>query len=231
MTAVIDRSELLSHGDSMPGWNIVADLTPPELINARRIGALRRRIVTALIFVVALCGAGYVYAMRQSSAAAVGADAASAQTADLTRAGAKYAGITRIESTVAGIRAQVAGVMKDDVDVAHQIAAIRAALPPSMSIQNLTLTITADAAATTGAPVGLDASGHAEIGTVTITGSGRRLDDLPAFVDRLVATPGVVNVLPSSNQVSSGSAQFNLTFSLTDKLFTHRYDVTSIGGS
>jgi hypothetical protein len=228
MTALLARPASTSHWGSMPGWNIVADMTPPELINLRRIAVLRRRIVIGLVVVAALCAAGYTYASMQNHTAADDAALASSQTFDLTRSAAKYSGITRIESAVDTVRGQVATVMTPDVDVTQAIAAMRHALPRTMSIQNLALTLSA--AGPTNDSVGLDASGHVVIGKVTISGSGRTLDDLPNFVDRLVAIRGLVNVVPTSNQVASKVAQFSLSVDLTDQLYTHRYDVTSTGG-
>lgn len=228
MTALLARSDSLSRSGGMPGWNIVADLTPPELINLRWIAVLRRRIVMGLVLVAVLCAAGYTYASQQNGTASDDAATANSQTTDLTRAAAKYAGITRIENAVNSVRAQVAGVMTTDVDVARVIAVMRKALPNTMSIQNLSLTLTA--AAPTGGSLGLDASGHPVIGKVTISGSGRTLDDLPAFVDKLVAIRGVVNVVPTSNQVTAKVAQFNLSVDLTDQLYSHQYDVARTGG-
>lgn len=225
MTGVLVRKEALSAWGDMPGWNIVADLTPPELVAQRSLAVLRRRILMALVVVVLLCIGAYGYAFFEKSAASTDAATASDGTSSLMRKANSYAGITRIEAAVDQVRGQVGTVMQNDVDVAHAIAAIRAALPATMSIQSLALTLTA----TAGAQTGLDASGKTQIGTVTISGAGRTLDDLPAYVDRLAKVRGVVNVLPGSNQVTAGVAQFNLTAALTDQLYTHRYDTAKTG--
>lgn len=229
MTSLLARPDSATQWGSMPGWNIVADMTPPELVNLRWIAVLRRRIVLGLVLVVVLCAGGYFYASSKNGVASDDATAASSQTVGLTQSAAKYGGITRIEDAVDTIHGQIAGVMANDVNVAHVIASIRAALPHTMSIQNLSLELT-PASISSGSTVGLDASGHPEIGKVTIVGSGRTLDDLPAFVDRLARVPGVVNVLPATNQVSSKVAQFSLTVSLTDRLYSHRFDVAHTGG-
>jgi len=98
-----------------------------------------------------------------------------------------------------------------------------------MSIQTLTTTLNAED--TIDGSSGLDASGRSTIGTMSINGSGAGLDDLPAFVDGLVAIRGLVNVLPTSNLVSDGGAQFSVTISLTDQLHSHRFDLAKEGGS
>ena len=227
MTAVLVRPDSPTLWSTMPGWNVVADMTPPELINSRWLSVLRRRIAVGLVFVVVLCAVAYGYASVQNGKASDAASAADFQTTILNRATTSYVGITQIETTVNGIRSQVATVMANDVDISHLVSTIRAALPNTMSIQNLALTINA----TVSPSSGLDASGHSEIGLITMSGSGRTLNDLPAFVDRLAAIPGLVNVLPASNQLNTGVAQFTLTVSLTDQLFSHRFDLTNTGGN
>jgi len=211
---------------SRPGWDIVADMTPPELIQRRRLGVLRRRIVLGLVLVVLLCAAGYLFALQQRSAADEEAATESDQTAALNRSVATYSGITRIELTVSTLDGQVATMMQDDVDVAGTIAELRAQLPGSMSIQNISVTL---AAASTDGSATLDAAGRPTIGTVTVSGAGRSLDDLPAYVEALASVRGIVNVLPTSNQVTKGLAQFSVTMDLNDLLYTHRYDLGKPG--
>jgi hypothetical protein len=233
MTAVLIKPDSPSQWGSMPGWNIVADLTPPELINSRALAVLRKRILVALVIVVLLCVGGYVYSMSKYGAASDANDAATTQTVTLQHETTKYAPITRIENTVDAIRGQVASVMQGDVDVPAVVAALRAALPNSMSIGSMSLTLT-PAVSGAEAPVGLDASGRPIVGSINISGTGKTLDDLPSFVDRLSAVKGVVNVLPTSNQMGNDPGnsivQFNVTLSLTDQVYSHRYDVANTGG-
>lgn len=227
MTIELARTEGYSPPTSRPGWDIVADMTPPELVTRRRLDILRRRIAIALVLVVLLCAAAFGYAMFRHMSADDDAAAEATRTTSLTRSASRFAGITQIESTVDGLDSKVAMVMQTDVDVARVIAAIRKALPNSMTMQSISVTLDQGISteASTGVSAGLDASGRPTIGTVTISGSGRGLDDLPAFVDDLMTVRGFVNVLPTSNEVSDGNAQFNVTFTLTDLLRTHRFDV------
>jgi hypothetical protein len=206
----------------MPGWNIVADLTPPELINARWIAVLKRRIAIALSLVLVLCAAAYAYAVLTSRSAKDQAAVASDRAVYLKRTADSYVGITRIETAVSSIDAQVSTVMSGDVDVARVISLVRRGLPPSMTIQAISLSLNAEGVVE--GTAGLDTSGSAPVGRVTVSGSGRSLDDVPAFVDALTAVPGVVDVVPTSNQVSDGSAQYSVAITLTEKLYSHRYD-------
>ena len=67
------------------------------------------------------------------------------------------------------------------------------------------------------------------IGSITVNGVAKRLTDLPAYVDRLSAVKGIVNILPTTNEVSSNKVQFAVTFDLNDALYSHRYDATTGG--
>jgi hypothetical protein len=107
--------------------------------------------------------------------------------------------------------------------VPRTVTAINRALPGSMTIQAISMTFT-PGGSVDGAG-SLDTSGHPSIGSVSITGAARTLDDLPAFVDRLAAIRGVVDVLPSSNVLGDRTAQYSVSLTLTDQLYTHRFDV------
>lgn len=222
MTALLTRPESPSPSGGMPGWTIVADLTPPELINSRWIAVLQRRMAIGLVLVLVLCAAAFTYATIRSTSAEDDATAAIERTTYLNRSADRYVGITRIETTVSSIDAQLTTVMANDVDVARVVASISRELPTSMSIQSLSLTL--NAVSTIDGETGLDTSGRPTIGTATITGSGQGLNDLPSFVEGLSGIRGFVNVLPTSNEVSKDGSQFSVGVTLTDQLLSHRYD-------
>jgi hypothetical protein len=231
MTATLEVPANTPSWSSMPGWTIVGDLTPPELINARRLHTLRRFIVVGLGIVVVLCAVAYAYALIQHSRATDDLDSASAQTTQLQVETNKYSGITRIENTVSGVKTQIAAVMVDDVDTAGLIQQLRKALPGTMSIQNMSITITgASAGSSNLASSSLDLSGNALIGSVNITGSSQQLSDVASYVDNLGHIRGVTNIVPTSNQVANKVAQYTITLSLTDVLYSHHFDAAAKGG-
>jgi hypothetical protein len=232
MTAILEKPQGTPQWGAMPGWGIVGDLTPPELIAARRLHTLRRLIAFGLGLVLVLCIVGYGYALVQHSRAQDDLDNASAQTTALDSTSHKYSGITQIEGLVAGVKGQIASAMQYDVDTAALVARLREALPGTMSIQNLTLAITnpTSTSGTSSSSTNLDASGRQIIGTVTITGAGRQLTDVAAYVDKLASIRGVDNVVPTSNAVAKGVTQYSITLSLTDALYSHHFDATAKGG-
>lgn len=232
MSAMVRPAQLWN---TMPGWGIAADLTPPELVDSRQLKLLRRLIAIAVSVVVVLCGAGYGLALMKHSSASSAMDRANTRTAQLQRDLGKYAGITQIKGNIAQVTAKVATLMKGDVAFDTLLAEIDSALPNTMAIKQLTVTLVTAGAVAAGAGSASSGvqTGQTRIGTVTLTGSGRTLDDLSTYVEHLALIPGVINVLPTTNMANATGTgtDFSLTFDLTDKLYSHRFDVATTGGN
>jgi type IV pilus assembly protein PilN len=218
--------------NSMPGWGIAADLTPPELIAERHLRVLRKLIVAALALLVLVCAGGYVLAVQQHSTAADVRDAITARTEQLQQQlqNKSFRNVVQIQGTVAQVQGQVATLMKNDVDLPALLGKVRVALPARMVIKTLTVTLTPAGTPAAGAPTPtLDTSGHVVIGTVIVGGLSRSIDDLPTYVDRLAKVKGISNLVPTSNQNDTGGVKFSLAFAITDRLYSHRYDVSTTG--
>ena len=237
MTAVMTRAEPAVQWGTMPGWTVVADLTPPELLNARRLAVLRKRLLAGLVVLVLLCAAGWSLAYYKHQQSALDAEAASGVTVTLQQQMNRYSGITRMQNLTQTADGQIAQLLSQDVDVAKLVTRIRAALPASMSILNLTVNVTAAGSANTAATgtpaTPLNTSGLPEIGTITVTGSARTINDLPTFVDNLGLITGLVSVVPQSDQAGTGkngSTQFSVTASMTNQLLSHAFAHGPLGG-
>ena len=223
---------------SMPGWGIVADLTPPELIASRHLKVLRKWIATGLVIMLLACVAGYVLATQKRSSASNALESVQARTAQLEADARKYGGITKLQGTVTAVQAQVSQLMSGDVDLVKLMGGISSSLPATMTIKQEAVTISLAGAASSGkagtttskSGSGLDTSGNTPIGNVTISGVSHTLDDLAVYVDRLAAIPGVVDVVPLSNVVDATGVQYSVSLTLTDKLLSHRFDVSKNGG-
>ena len=147
--------------------------------------------------------------------------------------------MTQVQDATKSIDAEIATLMSTDVDAAGLLNRFRVALPASMSVTSVAVTVTAvpgnPAGATSSTP-SLDTSGRQQIGTVSLSGKSQNLSDLATYVRTLTAMPGVVNVVPSSNTSSAGGtqsargAQWTVTLQITDQLYTHRYDATTTPG-
>lgn len=214
-----------------PGWAYAANLMPPELVLAYRVRRLRERIVLAVCVVVLLSAAGFAYGFWRLHQADGALQNAQAQGTALQQQTEQYAAVTRVQGTVAQVRAQLGTLLSDDVDVAALIGKIRAAAPPGVHLTGLTATVTGptDSGGTTGS---LDTSGAQHIGTLEIQAEGGHIDDAAAFVDALAKVRGLVDVLPTSNTAQTGSStQFTLDATLTDALLSHRYDQPAATGA
>lgn len=218
---------------SLPGWGIAADLTPPELVNARQLTVLRKLMAVGLVLLLLACGGGYYLAAHEKSQATADLEAAQGQTEQLQRVGRSYSSVVAIQGSVSQVQSQVAEVMGGDVDLVALMVMLESNLPKTMTITQESILInTAAVVGATGvtAGSGLDTSGLPRIGSITITGTGRSLDDLSDYIDSLQTVAGLVDVLPISNTASADKAatQFSLTIGLTNVLLSHRFDV---GGS
>jgi hypothetical protein len=227
-------AELQQSWNARPGWGIAANLTPPELISSYRLRRIRERILLAVCLVALFAAAGFAYGFWRAHQADEDLSAARGQTGTLQHQADQYGSVTRIQGSVTQVRAKLATLLAGDVDVSTLIGRLRAAAPSGITISALTVTI--DDPAATGSTVGngpvasLDTSGAKHIGTVLVDGTGRSIDDLPRLVDAVAALPGVVDVLPTSNATQAVGTKFTLTLTLTDRLFTHRFDVTAPTG-
>lgn len=227
-TTITDRPALWA---SLPGWGIAADLTPPELINKRQLKVLARLMALGLVLLVLACAGGYYLAAHDRSAASADLQAAQGRTVELERVGRSYASVVAIQGSVSQVQAQVAQVMGGDVDLVALLVQLESSLPKTMVITQEAITISTAGVAAAGATAatggGLDTSGLPRIGTLTISGTGRTLNDLSDYVDGLQTIAGLVDVLPVSNTAASTTSgtQFSITVGLTNNLLSHRFDV------
>lgn len=215
--------------NALPGWGIGADLTPPELIAARRLRTVRRRVVAALLVLVLVCAGGYGFAAWRTGVAAGELAAEQARTAALQSEANKYAVVTRVQGATTTITTQIGQLMADDVDLAALLAALQQKLPTGMTISEVSTTVGsggagAGSARQAGGAVSIDASGLRHIGTVTISGASATVADLPAFLDGLSTVAGLTAVLPLTNETSVTGVRYSLQATLTDALLTRRYD-------
>lgn len=217
----------------MPGWHIVTDLTPPELIEARRVKVIRFIVVMVVGLVLVACVGGFFYARSQANLAQQDVTSEQAITASLQQTQRSYSGITALQGSITGINSQIAALMAADVDVPKLLADLQTALPTGMTINQIDIEITASKTSTTGGgsgsaggPGSLDASGAAHIGTITVGGTGTKLADLATYIDRLAKVDGIFDPFPLTNQATAAGTTYTLQLTLTDALLTNRYATT-----
>ena len=211
-----------------PGWRLAANLLPPEVLQARRVRAVRRTNVIVLIVVLVVVAGGFVAATWRTHVAADRLAEAQATTTRLMAQQRQFAGVVQVKAQTARLSAQGSTLTAHSVDMQALLAALRGALPGGVSITQLTVTLDGDgqgagsttsAAGSSGGAGALDASGQRHIGSVTITGAARRLDDVSAYVDRLGKIAGVVQPYPASSHAGAATVDYSLQLTLTDRLW------------
>jgi hypothetical protein len=223
-----------SQGESMPGWGIVADLTPPELIASRRMRVIRRLMIIGVATVLLLCAGGYALAILRHNDAESELASQQDRTTTLIAKQRRYSGVTVVRGSIAEVQDQLAGLMAGDVNVGALVGAVVTALPQDMTIDQLSVDIVTGTSSGSGSTnsggVGsLDLSHAAHIGTVSMSGTGSRLTDLATYVNTLRTIPGVFEPYPQSNQTTEKGTTYSLQLTLTDALLTHRFDVKGGG--
>jgi hypothetical protein len=210
---------------TMPGWGIVANLIPPELLQARRVRALQKLVGLLLVLLVIIGGAGYGYALYHSHQASQELSVEQNRTSQLLADQNRYRGVTEIQGNVEQVRGQLAKLMGMDVDTSALIGSLIKQLPSGTSVTQLALTIaepTPTAANNIGASA-LDTSSQAHIGTITVSGQAHQVSDVALFLNRLNALPGLVSPYPSTSSVNDTGVQFTIQLSINDSLLTHRF--------
>lgn len=212
--------------NTMPGWGIVADLTPPELIATRRLRLLRKLLAAGLSVLLVLLAAGYGYARLQARSASSELADANLRTVQLHSEQNKYNTVTQVQGSIETVQQAISKLMASDVDMSGVLGELRTALPSSMTVDSLDLTVSqAGAAAAKAASLNsLDTSGHQTIGKINLEGDAHSLNDLAAYVTNLQAVPGVIDVVPGNNSMSGGVVAWSLSCSITDQVVSHYFD-------
>jgi Tfp pilus assembly protein PilN len=218
---------------TMPGWGIVANLIPPELLQARRARALRKMVTAVLCLLLVLAGAGTGYAMYRSHQASQSLAAEQSRTSQLIIEKNRYSDVTEIQGNVTQVKGQLAMLMGMDVDAAAMIDSLLGQLPAGASVTQLALTLAAPTptAANNNGASALDTSGQSHIGTITISGEALTVNDVALFVNRLSALKGLVTPYPTANTVNDTGVQFTVQLAVNDSVLSHRYDASSDAGS
>jgi len=218
MTVTLERQ---SAWQTRPGWGIAVDLTPGEVVNARRVGILKKVIVAGLVLVLLLCGAATYLTLDDEWAAEDAYNAEQARTAALQQEVRQYADITLMETTIGQTRAQVSTLMAHDMDYVNLMAKVRARAPEGVVITNISVLLAEENGAP---PATTGAAGPAVIGTATVAGKSTSIGALAPFVKSLSMLRGVDEVVPTSNTKTELGVEYTLSMDITDELYTHRFD-------
>jgi len=207
-----------------PSWTIVADLTPRELLESRELKVLHRTIAACLAGVLALCMAGFVASLLDHHSQAAALNAAETEARTLATEQRSYVDVTDLQARTSDLTAKLSGLTANAVDVAALVTQARAALPHTVALTSVTVTVAATQPNTSGLASTALSTTPGQIGTVTLTGTAQHLVDLAGYVTALSALPGVIDVVPDSNRSGTQglAGSWSITLAFTDALYLHR---------
>lgn len=231
-TAVTDEPDSWT---TPAGWGIYADLTPPELLNGRKLHHIQRLLLIGVVLAALIVVGAFGYSMRLSQQAAADLAEQNARNAQITTAQARYSAVTGVQATAAQFRNQLHSLMTTDVEFSRLLAGIRAAQPKTVATNALEVMVNSAgavaAAGTTTSSGSLATSGVTPIGTITIGGTVDQLRSLQLYIAGLQAIPGVVDVLPGTLTSSGGAYTFTLAMSIDARALTNRYVAVGATGA
>jgi hypothetical protein len=204
------------------------NLLPPEIVDGRRLGQLKRVLGGTLVVVAAGCAAAVVWAQLGVSSAQDDVDAAQARAATLATQRAKYAEVPRIDSLLDTATTARQTAMSSDVLWYGFLSDLSLTTPKGVSLTSLEVTLDDTTAPSTPAADPLAADG---IGQVSFSGKANHFVDVASWLNAVGSVHGLNgSTLQTATRGAGGSAQgsgpitFTSTVKVTDKALSHRYD-------
>jgi Tfp pilus assembly protein PilN len=204
------------------------NLLPPEIVDGRRLGQLKRLFGGTLVVVAAGCAAAVVWAQLGVSSAQDEVDAAQARAASLQAEQAKYAEVPRIDSLIDTATTARQSALSSDVLWYGFLSDLSLTTPKGVSLISLEMTLD-DSSTPSSAPADpLTTSG---IGHVNFSGKASHFVDIASWLNAVssvhgldgstlqTATRGVAGSAPTSGPIT-----FTSTVQVTSKALSHRYD-------
>lgn len=133
--------------------------------------------------------------------------------------------VEQVRDATAQVDGKLGEAMRNSLDVASLVDSILAAAPDGVTVDRLSINITAatggDALPGGLADVGnLDRSGAQHVGTVDISATSEGRAGLPDYIDALKQVTGVFEPYPSASDQHKGKSLFSLRLILTDTILT-----------
>ncbi|MBN9374653.1 MAG: fimbrial assembly protein [Cellulomonas sp.] len=231
MTTVSERPRTRGASGFVQGQPQV-NLLPPEVRAARGLKTLKRLLVMALVLVVLLCAASWVFARNDKSNAADGLTKAQDKTTQLKAEEKKYAEVPQVLGLLDSTTKARALGMSTEVLWSPYYQAIAAVLPTGVSFDSLQVT---EASPTTAAPAASSPLQAASVGQIQFTARSKTLPDTAAWIDALDAIPGLGDAWLTTAAVQGDTPAdsfYNIavTVQVRQSAFAHRFDKSSTGG-
>jgi Tfp pilus assembly protein PilN len=202
---------------------ISANLLPDEIIAARRLSRLKRKLALAVVVLVVLLVLGYGYSWWQTRQSNDALAAEQFTTTQLTAQVQKFAPLVQAQGETTTIKTKLAAAMTDDLPWSKLLATLQKSAGSAVAIDSLTATVSEEDVSTDVNP--LNDTGLQIIGDIKLTGSGPDYRTIASFVDCLSTVKGLAVVDPAQVAVDGRQLTFNVTLSLTTDILGGRFSL------
>lgn len=199
MTTTTERPRTKSGSQGFVASPPQVNLLPPEIREARGLKAVKRVLALVLVFVVALCAAGFVLAYLDKGTASDDLAEAQAETARLQTEQQQYAEVPRVLGQLDTTKAARQLGMSTEVLWADYYGALAAVLPADVSFDSLAITQATPIAAAAPPSTPLQAP---SIGQIAFTARSTTLPNTAQWVDALNSVPGFGDAWVSSASIT-----------------------------
>lgn len=205
-----------------------ADLLPDEIVLSRQARATKRRVLIGLALMLALLIAGYGFSWLQTHNANDDLSTAQSQIVTLTQKQQQFGPLVEAQAKTAQIQQTLTALMANDLDWANLLSELRSKAGDGITVTDISGTVTnaPTAGTVTSVSGGLDvlnASGLAQVGTLTISGTAPSKDAVATFVDRLGGIRGLAAPFPASVAGNNGQFSFSVNVLLTSDALGGRF--------
>ena len=220
---------------------IRANLLPRELVQDRRSGVVKRRIVMGLAAVVAVIAVLYGLTLWGTAGARHDLSQAHKQNAALEAQQQKYQPLTAAQTQSAAINDALHKLMVGDLSWKDMLTTLRDAAPKGLKVDSVAGTITIGAGSAvnsgfsaSGPGIGaLNTTGQPPAGTLNITGSAPDKDTVAAYAAALGKVTGLAAPYPTNVTTTGPGVTFAISAVITTDALGGRYSTksTSPGGN
>jgi len=199
------------------------NLMPPEILEGRHVGVLKRKLLWTIIALVVLLILVYAFAFVTRAQAESRHDDALATADQLTLEKKKYSPVTQVLKAIDDTKDARTFALSTEVNWSNLIYAIQAVLPEGVTVEAVTVTAIAPGDELA---AGSDELTQAGIGVINFTAHSDTLPDASAWIDALNTVPGLAdtNLQSSTLLDEEGKVMYevNATVQVTEDALANR---------
>jgi Tfp pilus assembly protein PilN len=215
---------------------VFANLLPDEIVAARRLGTLKRRLVIGLAGLVAVLVLFEGFSWVQTHNAGSSLSSSASRTKTLQRQLQGFQPLIDAQSKSVQIQSTLTSIMKGDLQWKSLLSAVRAAAPSGVTVVSVNASVSAitasqsgQAQAAGGLPV-LNQTGDEVVGNITVSGTATSKDAVAAFADALSKVKGLAVPFPASITATTANMTYSVQVLLTSQVLGGRYSAPQAAG-